>query len=163
MNYNDFDYDYVPQKDRVELLKEGEGTFRIHQAIPKTSKSGNKMLEVMFMVKDYTGHEMPVFEYLIATPNDDAGMKRLNTKIGNIAKAINKPEIDSPDYNRRQLAQDLLGHNGKCYIKIQEDKTGQYPDKNVISKYLPYVDPTSEEAKRKEFFDKGGDDLDVPF
>jgi len=165
MSYSDleFEYDYLGPKDRVELMAEGQGVFRINQVIPKVSKSGNKMLEVLFVVRDMNGREWRIYDYLIATKNDEDGMKRLNTKIGNIAKAINKPEIDSENYNKRNLIQDLLGHKGKCYVKIQEDKTGQYSDKNVIAKFLPWENPQTDDAKLKEFYDKGGDDLDTPF
>lgn len=153
MSYNDFDfnYDYLEPKDRVELMAEGDGTFRIHEVIPKVSKSsGNNMLEVMFKVRDVNGKEWHVYEYLIAPkPYDkrvydkdsneakkfEAALKRLNTKIGNIAKAIGKPELDSATYNKKQLVNDLLGASGKCYVKIQEDSSGKFAAKNVIAKF----------------------------
>lgn len=155
MSYNDFDfnYDYVAPKDRVELMAEGEGIFRIWEIVPKVSKSsGNSMLEVMFKVKDVNGREWHIYDYLIApkpynkelygedsyeAKNFNANLKRLNTKIGNIAKAIGRLDMDEPGYNKKNLAADLLGSSGRCYVKVQEDKTGQYSDKNVISKFYP--------------------------
>lgn len=164
MSYNDFsfDYDYVAPKDRVELMSEGEGTFRIHEVVQKVSKSsGNSMLEVMFKVRDVNGREWHIYEYLIApkpynkelhdensyeAKSFQANLKRLNTKIGNIAKAIGRADMDSVSYNKKQLAQDLLGASGKCYVKIQEDKTGQYSDKNVIAKFYPIAETAEANA-----------------
>jgi len=159
MSYNDieFDYQYMSPNDRIEIMDEGEGMFRIAQVVPKVSKSGNKMLEVMFKVRDRNGREWHIYDYLIATIGDEAGMKRLNTKIGNIAKAIGKPEIDDPAYNKRGLINDLLGCSGKCYVKIQEDKTGKYFSKNVISKFYPHGDV------EKKDYSEGLDDESLPF
>ena len=149
MSYDDLlEYDFYDKSELSILLKEGEGTFRVNQVIPKVSKAGNKMFEVMFMVTDSAGKEMPVYDYLIATPGDEAGMKRLNTKIMNIGKAINKPHIHAKGYKLKP--NDLLGEKGKCMIKTQADKTGQYLDKSVISKYISAVDEPAGEIPDDE-------------
>ena len=168
--YDMFDYDYVAPKDRVENLPEGQYPFRIHQVIPKVSKSsGNNMLEVLCKVTDHTGREWQIYEYLIApkpynkdqfdsesyeAKNYEANLKRLNTKIGNIAKAIGRPDIDASGYDKKKLVSDLLGSGGQCYVKVQEDKNGQYPDKNVISKWIANVDPEAAAKDVKQLDDE---------
>ena len=134
MTEDEFAYDYYGPEELSILLKEGEGKFMIDQVILKLSTSGNKMLEIKFRVIDSDGKEMDIYDYLVVTPQDEAGMKRLNTKIMNIGNSINKPQIHAKGYKIKPS--ELLGERGRCMIKTQKDTTGKYPDRSVISKYI---------------------------
>lgn len=126
------EYDYFEPNELAFTLTEGSGTFKIMQVMPGMSKKGNDMLTVSFKVTDVNGKEGMIDDYLVATKGDEAGMKRLATKIRNIANAINKPELYAK--GRKLTPMDLVGFNGECLIKTQ--KSEGYPDKSVISKYI---------------------------
>ncbi len=126
------EYDYFEPNELAFTLAEGPGTFKIMQVLPGMSKAGNDMLTINFKVQDYKGKEGYIDDYLVATKGDEAGMKRLATKIRNIANALNKPELYAPGVKLKP--EDLVGYSGKCEIKTQ--KSDGYPDKSVISKYI---------------------------
>lgn len=143
-----FGFDYYEPKDLIDLMAEGEGDFKIIKAINRQSKAGNDMMVLDMRVRDCNGKEGFCTEFLVQGA-DESSKKRLATKIKNIAKAINKPELYGP---KAMLApQDLLGCKGKCYIKVQAG--GEYPDKNVIAKYLvsqDFVDAEREQLANEQ-------------
>ncbi len=103
------------------------------QVVPKASSKGNAMLVVTMDVTDVAGRTLKVDDFLVATPEDEAGMKRLKTKIMNISKAIGKPELYAPGAGKLKPS-DLVGYGGYCEIKTQT--SDQYSDRTVISKYI---------------------------
>lgn len=129
---NHLEYDYFESDDLSDVLMPGEATFKITSAITGMSKAGNDMMTVTFAVTDSNGKNCYIDDYLVATKGFEAGMKRLATKIRNIANAINKPELYAPGAQLRPG--DLIGYNGKCIVKTQSSDL--YPDKSVISKYI---------------------------
>lgn len=131
------DYDYYDPKRLSFTLEPGEGTFKIMKCEPCTGKKAphNKMLHLTMKVVDSRGTEGNVDEYLVATPGDEKGMKRLATKIRDIAKAINKPELYGPGVKLKPS--DLIGGRGNCIIKTQS--SDEFPDKSTISKYIAQV------------------------
>lgn len=153
---------YTDPKQLAPTLAEGEATFKITQVVPKQSKTtNNPMLVVTMSVTDANGMTLNVDDYLVATPGDEAGMKRLKTKIYNISRAIGKPELYAEGASKLKPI-DLLGNHGKCLVKTQSG--GEYPDKTVIAKYLP--SEKLESAEREALANKQIaelDDEDLPF
>lgn len=142
---DDFDYDYYDPKKLSFTLEPGEGSFKIIKVEPKTGKKAphNKMLHITMKVTDARGTEGNVDEYLVATPGDEPGMKRLATKIRNIANAINQPDLYGEGV--KLTPQKLLGGRGNCIIKTQA--SDDFPDKSVISKYISALEPEHHEVE----------------
>lgn len=152
---------YTDPKQLAPTLTEGECTFKIKEVVPKQSKGGNPMLVVTMSVTDVNGMTLNVDDYLVATPGDEAGMKRLKTKIYNISRAIGKPELYAEGASKIKPI-DLLGNHGKCLVKTQSG--GDYPDRSTIAKYLP--SEKLEAAERAELANKQIaelDDEELPF
>lgn len=139
---NEFDedvieFDHFEPAELVNLLAEGEGTFQIVSVVPTRSKtSGYRMFVVTSEVTDSNGKMLKCDDYLVLTVGDEAGMKRLATRIKNISYAINKPEIYDGGLNKLRTS-DFLGGRGKCIIKTQQSNNAQYPEpKSIIAKYI---------------------------
>lgn len=148
---DEFEYDFFDPKKLSFTLEPGVGVFKIVKVEPRAGKKPphNKMLHITLKVKDARGTEGNVDEFLVATPGDEAGMKRLATKIRNIANAINKPELYGEGVKLKPM--DLIGGRGNCVIKTQS--SDDYPDKSVIAKYISAVEPEELVA----------DDDEIPF
>jgi hypothetical protein len=112
-----------------ELLPPGEYDAEIVSAEEKQSKSsGADMIALRLKVFGDNGAEATVFDYLLdAVPY----------KVRHCAEACNLLTA----YEDGQLfAEDIKGKVVRVKLKIEHDKTGNYPDKNAIQDYI--VEPT---------------------
>lgn len=130
---DDFTFDYFDPKQLSPTLEPGDGKFLITQVVPKISKGQNKMLEFTFEVTDSNDKKLTINDWLVATPGDSAGMKRLATKIRNIANSIGKPELYA-EGRAKVTPIDFVGHKGLCIIKTQT--SDNYSDRSIIAKYI---------------------------
>jgi hypothetical protein len=110
-------------------LKEGFATFKIIDANDKdkynnvlTSKAGNQMMEVKFLLRDNLGNEGILKDYFLADQS---------WKIHKLLSAINKAHW----YKSGALqASDLKNQVGQCMLKA--DPSPQYPEKVKIGSYV---------------------------
>lgn len=138
MEDDSLEYTHYDDKQLSVTLEPGEGTFVITKCEPKLGKKEphHKQLHVVMKVTDSQGMQLNVDEYLVATVGDEKGMKRLATKIRDIANAINKPELYAP--SRKLTPRDLIGGKGNCIIKTQTSEN--YPDRSVVAKYISVLE-----------------------
>lgn len=117
------------EEELVDTLEIGEANFEVYEAAHKDSKSsGLPMIELKMKVWDKNGTQGIVYDYLML--NDSKFFLR---KIRHFCFSAGLEEF----YNAGRLhAHDCVGKQGKCTIGIQKDKTGKYPDKNVVNDYL---------------------------
>jgi hypothetical protein len=121
---------FTPKKDEelVTLLKEGEGTFTVLNAIEATSKKGDPMIKLLLECYDCENRKGNIFEYLIFT--DNVFCER---KIKHFCFAVGlEKEYESGKLNHFECQ----GRSGNLLIGIQKDKTGAYPDKNCVYDFL---------------------------
>lgn len=106
------------------LLAAGECSFEIMEAEDKISKSGNEMIVLTVQVFEASGRSKYIDDYLLdAIPH----------KVRHISEACGL--LDK--YEAGELhAIDFVSKTGHCKVGIQKDKTGAYPDKNVIRDYV---------------------------
>jgi hypothetical protein len=106
------------------LLPEGIYDFEVSQGLDKTSKAGNEMIELLVRVYKPDGGFTLISDYL---------MEKIAYKLKHAADACGL----SIQYDTGNLhGDDFVGKTGKVKVKIQKDKEGQYPDKNVIADYV---------------------------
>lgn len=108
------------------LMDPGIYSFQVFDAIEKTSKSGNEMIEVILKVIDLNGRVHTVNDYLIDQEPMDYKIRHLWDSVG----MINKYESGniSPE--------DIKDKKGKVKIRITKDKKGIYDDKNTVVDYI---------------------------
>jgi hypothetical protein len=116
---------YNPDSATAHLIQCGkEGVWcdiLIQEAIDKTSKKGNEMIEADIKVYDNDGKQPVIKHYFVS---DYPGMfKKLCAALGLDYGSGNVP------------AEKIKGASLQALIKIQEDKTGQFGDKNVCSAF----------------------------
>jgi hypothetical protein len=116
---------YNPENATAHLIQCGkEGVWcdvMIQEAIDTTSKRGNEMIEADIKVYDNEGKQPTIKHYFLS---DYPGMfKKLCAALG-------------LDYARGDIpATAIKGASLQALIKIQEDKTGQFGDKNVCAAF----------------------------
>lgn len=109
------------------LLERGEYDYEIADATEKTSQAGNEMIELKVRVFDAEGNARVIFDYLL---------EAMAYKLRHAAYAVGLGD----SYETGALeAQHFIGRTGRCKVGVQKDKTGAYPDKNIIQDYM--VDP----------------------
>lgn len=112
-------------KKPFDLLPDNsEYDFEVLNAIDKVSKSGNDMIEINIGI--YTSDKIGprIFDYLLDAM--EAKLRHFCDTTGLLR------EYENGTLN----AEMCRGRAGKCRIGIKKDKTGQYPDKNVIKDYV---------------------------
>ena len=107
------------------LLPKGEYSFEVMSAEDKVSKaSGNEMIALKLHVFDDQGEPRIIFDYLLES---------MARKLRHAAEACGLlTEYESGGLD----ALDFVGKTGLVKIGIQQDKTGQYPDKNTVTDYV---------------------------
>lgn len=145
------------QIQNENLLPLGEYDFEILDAEETTSKAGNDMIKMKVKIFTDDHGERTIFDYL---------MENVAYKLRHAAEACGLLEsyesgvLDAEDFKRKV---------GRCKIGVQKDKSGQYPDRNVIQDYLidaPKGDapkPASSYARRQPAMAGGHIDDDIPF
>lgn len=107
-----------------KLLPPGLYGFEIIDAEDTTSKAGNDMIKLTVHVYNGDGAPVTIFDYL---------MERIAYKLRHAAETCGLlGEYESGALN----AIDFKGKTGRCKVVIQQDKNGQYPDKNSIADYV---------------------------
>lgn len=147
---------FTPKSDKEiseeKLLPEGTYDFEISAGYDKVSKAGNEMIELLVRVYKPDGGFVLVNDYL---------MEKVIYKVSHAAKACGL----ETEYNNGQLhGDDFIGKTGQLKLKIQKDKDGTYPDKNVIQDYIVNEEGKSslKEKPAKENFAEDLDD-EIPF
>jgi len=126
--------------------------FEVLEAKERISSKGNDMIELRVKLFNNEGKERTIFDYLVDTENTAY-------KLRHFAKATGM----LPQYDKGEmLAEHMVGKTGKCQLGIQKDKTGVYPDKNVISDYVPVVATDAPSATPTPATDPMEDD-EIPF
>lgn len=109
-------------------LPKGEYDFEIVESSDEVSKKGNEMIKLKVQVYDDEGHGRILFDYLL---------EEISYKLRHAAYACKLGD----NYEAGTLAAaDFAGRAGRCKVGIQKDKTGEYPDKNVIQDYIVGVE-----------------------
>jgi hypothetical protein len=108
-----------------EILQQvtfGTKTFTTEETV--SQKSGAEMLRLVVKVYNNEGHFQTVIDYL---------MDAMPGKLRHACEACGL--LDK--YNSGLVtANDFIGKQGFLKLKIEKDKSGQYPDKNSIHDYV---------------------------
>lgn len=108
----------------MNLVPEGIYDFEIFRAEEKISKNQNEMIVLGLKLFKDNGAYIMIDDYLL-----ESGA----AKLYGACAACGLLDI----YNSGDLAaSDFLDKTGKANVSIQADKTGNYPDKNVIKSYV---------------------------
>lgn len=108
------------------LMPKGMYDFEVTEAADKQSKAGNDMVELLVRVYDEEGKSRKLFDWLVDTDGGAFKIRHFAEATGMLA-----------EYERGELlSHDMVGKTGRCQVLIKKDKTGEYPDKNVISDYV---------------------------
>jgi hypothetical protein len=123
---------FKPQSEQeiadLKLFRAGTYDFEVLSAEDKLSRSSGKpMIELRLKVTGADGTARIVPDYLLAgTPQ----------KLHSAAKAFGLIE----KYHTGSLsAEDFQGQKGRLKLRIEKDRFGNYPDKNVVAEYVPSV------------------------
>lgn len=106
------------------LLQPGTYSFEIVAAEEKTSAKGNDMIELKLFVYDDEGRPRTMRDFLTES---------IAYKLRHAAEVCGLLD----DYEAGELtASDFIGKTGQLKIRIEKDKSGQYPDKNGVADYI---------------------------
>ena len=133
------------------LLPAGEYDFDVLEATDETSSKGNAMIKLVLGI--YVGERIgrKVTDYIVGSM--EAKLRHLCDCLGLLA-----------EYQAGTLSADMCrGRNGRVKLTIQQDKTGQYPDKNAVRDYcLRAAKPIAGEAAEVKSGNSDKPD-DLPF
>jgi hypothetical protein len=116
---------------KSNLLVKGEYDFEIVSAVDKVSTAGNEMIELRVKIFDSFGQPVnQIFDYLLNTD-------RMAYKLRHCCRACG---LLSEYESKRLDSSQFVGHTGKCLIDVQKDKSGSFPDRNVITDYTSEKD-----------------------
>jgi hypothetical protein len=114
----------IQELKQGDLIPKGIYKFEILNAEDTISKSGNDMIKLQIKIWLEDGRERIVFDYLL---------EALEYKLGHFADVVGLMD----QYNSKTLnSYDCIGKCGSVKIGIQVDKSGQYPDKNIVVDYI---------------------------
>lgn len=106
------------------LIPAGTYPFETMSAEPKRSKAGNDMIELKQRIFLPDGSEKTLTDWLLESPAYKLFHYCAYTGL-------------ATHYERGTLqSTDCVGRQGYAKIGIQQDKTGQYPDRNSIRDYV---------------------------
>jgi len=145
---------FTPKTDE-EIKNEGlldTGIYKYHilNAEDTVSKAGNQMIKLTIEVFDKNNQARILYDYLI----ESFSSKLINfCEFNNLMVKYNEGEIKDID---------CKGKSGKLEIGIEKGRTkpdgSEYPNRNIIKKYLK-----EEDIKNKSETDKSFPDEDLPF
>lgn len=120
--------DFTPRTEeelkKFELLPEGDYDFDVLQADDAMSKSGKQMIKLTLGVYASSGNRINVFDYLMSAV--EYKLKHFCDSVGLVA-----------EYQQGTLTADMCtNRSGRCSLKVQTDKSGQYDPKNVVKDYI---------------------------
>jgi hypothetical protein len=124
----------------ANLIPGGEYPFEVVSAEEQISKSsGNDMIKLVVGVSTEDGGTRNIFDYLVGSEGSAYKVRGFAVATGHLDK-----------YDNGELkADEMVGWSGWCRVGIQKDKTGQYPDKNVIRDYFAKANGAAPTAKPK--------------
>lgn len=107
------------------LRKAGVYSFEIVDAVEAVSKKNNEMIKLVVRLYNSGGDDCgTITDYLLES---------LAYKLRHAAEACGLIE----KYDSGFLSSDdFIGKTGELKLTIKKDKTGQYPDQNVVSDYV---------------------------
>lgn len=136
-----FKFTPMEGKKEIKVLPSGEYNFTVKQAKEKLSKKNNEMLELLLSIKDDTGHETIVYDYLL---------EAFKYKLKNFCASTGLDE----KYKSGELSEeDVINKEGRVKLKIEE--SDEYGDRNVVEDYV-----NSEKTTKS---DENGFDEELPF
>jgi len=124
------------------LLPDGIYPFIVRAINPKTSSSGNPMLEVKVGILDKDGNERVITDYLVAT-------KKMMFKLKHFCEAVGFEE----EYKNGQFdPARCINKRGQTLIGVQKgnikpDGFSFYADKNIIKDYIKPSQPAVIDVK----------------
>lgn len=134
----------------ANLFPAGTYDFEVQAAEDQVSKAGNEMIKLTLRVYAQDGSFTTVFDYLLESV---AYKLRHAAAACGLMRAYDSGRLEASDFE---------GRSGRCKLRIQKDKDGQYPDKNTVSDYLPQPDagerPPPQVARETALVDD-----DIPF
>lgn len=108
----------------ANLLPVGVYDFECVGGEDKVSKANNEMIVLKHIVHDGNGGSRFIDDYLLES---------IAHKLRHAAVVAGH---ESKYSEGKLVASDFVGMTGKVKVRIQKDKTGAYPDKNVIGDYV---------------------------
>jgi hypothetical protein len=112
------------ENELSRLLPDGEYGFEILDATDEVSKNNNEMIKLKIALYDGEDVGAYAFDYL---------MESVAYKLRHCSIACGL----LPQYESGELVANMfIGKIGQVKVIVQKDKTGQYPDKNVIKDYV---------------------------
>lgn len=112
------------QLQEESLASEGEYDFEVLSAQDTKSKKGNDMIAVKLGLYSGDAIRHHVYDYLLPTMGHK--LRHFCDATGLLAK-----------YEAGSLcAEDCQGRAGRVKIKVEQDKDGKYPPKNVVDDYV---------------------------
>ncbi len=122
------------------ILPAGTYECEVHSAEDTVSKNGNDMIKMGLRVYDAGGVPYFVFDYLL---------EAIAHKLRHAAVALGMAAA----YDAGTLiGDDMIGRTCRVRLRVEKDKNGQFPDKNVVVDYLapaadaPPAPPTRQPA-----------------
>lgn len=145
---------FTPKSEKeiaeMNLLSKGEYSFQVASCEETVSKKGAPMLVLTLYLYDHALQPCGrVRDYLLeAMPHK---LRHAAYACG-LGEKYESGNLDASDFN---------GRNGSAKIGIEQDKTGQYPDKNVVLDYVRTQQDGSPKLQEKEH--KYVTEDDIPF
>jgi hypothetical protein len=118
-------FKFDPKQATSNLIPDGFYDAEVLTAEEQTSSKGNEMLKLTYRVWA-NGHTYQLFDYVVS-PTGLWKLKGLAGALG-LADLFAAGEIDP---------QTLVGKMFRAGVKTRADKSGKYPDSNVVTKYQP--------------------------
>jgi hypothetical protein len=117
--------------DAMSLMDEGIYNFQVETSNPRTSKSGNRMAELLITVWDSFDKPHSIYDYLVFSTIP------LNIrKVKHFCDTVGLTE----EYKKGSIPEGLASLSGKVKIGIQEEKAnpngGFFPKKNIVIDYV---------------------------
>ena len=136
---------FTPKSDAeintFDLFPSGEYDFDVIKAFDETSKAGNDMIKLELDVYAANGKKTRVFDYLL---------ENLAYKLKHFCESVGLVR----EYEEGRLSADMCkNRSGKCKLDIQKDKSGEYPDKNIVKDYCKQTNegvPNFDDIDEKE-------------
>jgi hypothetical protein len=128
---------FNPRDADANLLPEDWYDASIADAVDSVSRKGNSMVVVTFKIYDDRGLQPTIDRYFTNNPSGLGGLRKLCRAVGL------SDRFDSGDLNPNELK----GKDLRILVKIEEDETGKYPDKNVAAAFEARKPTTAKEQK----------------